>query len=127
MATEKEREYARRYRIKNRERLLLKDKTYRNSVRKIRRREDRIKVINHYSKGLSECDCCGEKEIKFLVLDHIDGEGNAHRRKEKIASGRGTIEWIIKNNFPPMFQILCQNCNLAKAIYGECPHKINKK
>lgn len=35
--------------------------------------------------------------------------------------------WIIRNNFPEMFQTLCFNCNFAKAIFGECPHnKISK-
>ena len=32
-------------------------------------------------------------------------------------------QWIKKNNFPKGFQILCHNCNVAKGIYGECPHE----
>ena len=33
------------------------------------------------------------------------------------------LKWIIKNNFPKGFQILCHNCNSAKAVYGKCPHE----
>ena len=32
-------------------------------------------------------------------------------------------KWIIENNFPKGFQILCHNCNVAKGLYGECPHE----
>jgi hypothetical protein len=30
--------------------------------------------------------------------------------------------WLITNNFPDDFQILCHNCNYAKS-HGGCPHK----
>jgi len=33
-------------------------------------------------------------------------------------------KWIIKNDFPKYFQILCHNCNAAKAYprnKGKCP------
>lgn len=77
----------------------------------------RLECLNHYSNGIPKCVCCEEKEIMFLALDHIDGGGNKHRK------GKGNItRWIIKNNFPPIFQILCHNCNLAKGFYGKCPH-----
>ena len=35
--------------------------------------------------------------------------------------------WIIKNNFPDYFQILCQNCNFAKGMKknnNKCPHEM---
>lgn len=84
-------------------------------------RRQRTKVLNHYSGGNPKCVCCGEKEIKFLCIDHISGGGNTHRREMKI---RGSIiPWIVKNKFPPMFQVLCYNCNNAKGFWGECPHK----
>ncbi len=32
--------------------------------------------------------------------------------------------WIIKNNFPEEFQILCFNCNSGRHINGGiCPHE----
>ncbi len=36
-------------------------------------------------------------------------------------------QWLITNNFPKGFQILCWNCNYAKGVFGECPHKIKLK
>ena len=41
----------------------------------------RIECFNHYGNGKIECRCCSEKEIKFLHLDHKNGDG-AERRKE---------------------------------------------
>ena len=36
-------------------------------------------------------------------------------------SGEALNRWIIQNNFPKGFQILCQNCNFAKGHYEKCP------
>ncbi len=69
----------------------------------------------------SKCACCGEKEYKFLGFDHIDGGGNKHRKVTK----NKTVKFLIENNYPDTFQILCHNCNLAKGFYGECPHATN--
>jgi len=97
---------------------------------KARRREyakkRRLTVLSHYSGLIPFCCCCGEKEVKFLALDHIKGGGNIHRKE--IAGGEmggNMYQWIIKNDFPEGFQILCHNCNAAKGYYGECPHKIS--
>lgn len=70
-----------------------------------------------------KCKCCGITRDEFLAVDHIDGHGNEHRRKLGIKGGRHFYDWIIKNNFPKGFQILCHNCNFAKDHYeGGCPH-----
>jgi hypothetical protein len=82
--------------------------------------ERRLIILNHYSNGNPHCNCCGEKEIKFLAIDHINNNGAAHRRE--VGAGTKMWKWIIDNNFPNTFQILCHNCNMAKAFYGECPH-----
>ena len=85
---------------------------------KLRSRKSRLKCLNHYSNGKYKCDCCGEKEIKFLTIDHINNDGTKHRKE----IGQNITFWLIKNNFPKGFQILCYNCNNAKRIYGKCPH-----
>jgi len=77
----------------------------------------REKVIKHYG---SRCKCCGETKIEFLEMDHINNDGAAHRRKLGYPSMYG---WIVKNNYPKTFQILCSNCNMSKGRYGYCPHK----
>ncbi len=83
----------------------------------------RIKALGIYSKhGYPECECCGEKEIKFLALDHINGGGHKHRQ-----SMNTTIyAWLRTNKYPQGFRVLCHNCNMALGLYGECPHAINK-
>jgi hypothetical protein len=78
----------------------------------------REEVLSHYGE---KCICCGESELKFLTIDHIDGGGNSHR--EKI--GSNIYRWLIKNSFPQGFRILCFNCNCAIGIYGKCPHEEN--
>jgi hypothetical protein len=84
-------------------------------------------VLVHYSGGLPTCSCCGEKHEEFLSIDHINGDGADHRRMG-IKSGYATYRWLIKNNFPPGFQVLCMNCNFAKghsnsSSSGGCPYK----
>ena|ERR1017187_690727 len=81
-------------------------------------------VFDHY--GGCKCACCGETEFAFLVLDHVDGNGNAQRRSIAGFTNYGGMNfhrWLIKNDFPDGFQVLCFNCNNAKAYNpGGCPH-----
>lgn len=85
--------------------------------------EVKIKIINHYSKGKMCCSCCGEKILEFLTVDHLNNDGTKHRKKIGVKNGKGFYDWIIKNNYPEIFQILCWNCNWAKWRYKICPHK----
>lgn len=83
----------------------------------------RLEVLTHYSTGTPICSCCGETEIKFLAIDHVDGGGTIHR---KAIGTSNMCYWIKKNGFPEGFQILCHNCNMAKGFYGICPHKLSE-
>jgi len=82
----------------------------------------RLRVLNHYSNGTLQCKCCGEKIYEFLCLDHIKGGGNKERKKT--GYGPKLYLWLIKNDFPIGYQVLCHNCNLAKGFYGKCPHVV---
>lgn len=82
----------------------------------------RLQVLIHYSSNPPQCKCCNENIIQFLSIDHINGGGNKHRKESKIGY---IYSWLIKNNFPEGFQVLCHNCNMAKGYYGECPHSSN--
>ena len=82
--------------------------------------KQRNKVLEYYG---NYCHCCGENEIKFLSIDHINGGGTKHR-KQIGGGGTSLYLWLIKNNFPIGFQILCYNCNMAKGLYGKCPHNL---
>ena len=95
----------------------------------------RLKVLQYYSKHLSNSDipccwCCGESHIEFLAIDHIAGRKEMDSESGLVKLGYSSSmvktvlsNWIIKNNFPKGFQILCHNCNQAKAVYGKCPHE----
>lgn len=84
-------------------------------------RSFRETVINHYG---GVCKCCGETRPECLSIDHIDGGGKAHVRA--IGGPNRLCEWIIKNNFPNNFRLLCHNCNFAEGQKGGCPHRITK-
>jgi len=72
-------------------------------------------ALNHYG---NKCTCCGIDISEFIHFDHRDGGG--HRHKKEI--GCTLAEWIVKNNFPSNFQLLCSCCNKSKYRYGICPH-----
>jgi hypothetical protein len=79
----------------------------------------KAEVMSHYSKGKPKCACCGENELKFLCIDHKEGIQGRKRRY----SGCPFYFWLKNNGYPKGFQVLCFNCNMAKGMYGKCPHK----
>lgn len=83
-----------------------------------RRAKYRLKVLSHYSPEL-KCACCGEDIYQFLCIDHINGGGGKQNKETNIH----VYSWIIRNNYPTGFQVLCHNCNESLGAYGYCPHK----
>ena len=81
----------------------------------------RLEVFSNYG---GVCSCCGETNEPFLTIDHISNDGAAHRRSINQTSNLTTYRWLIANNYPQIVQVLCWNCNLAKQIYGACPHQL---
>jgi len=79
----------------------------------------KTKVINYYSNKTMKCNCCGESELIFLTIDHINGGGNKHRKE----IGMTFYVWLVNNNYPKEFQVLCMNCNWGRRFNKECPHK----
>lgn len=87
----------------------------------------RRQVFGHYSNHTFKCACCGESETDFLVIDHIEGSGNEHRRTlfgQINVGGYKMHRWLVKEGFPEGFQVLCANCNTSKGKHGVCVHKI---
>jgi hypothetical protein len=84
----------------------------------------RWQILCHYSNSAPpSCACCGENIKEFLCIDHIAGGGTQHRLKV----GKNMYQWIKRNNYPPMFRVLCYNCNASLGSYGYCPHhSLNK-
>lgn len=119
-AVAKKRAYAERWRNENRERFRemcrVKTRQYRASLR--------IRVLAAYGGENPTCACCGEDTVEFLAVDHINGGGNAHRREIKADFGWSFYKWLVDNDYPDGFQLLCHNCNFAKSHYGGvCPHQ----
>lgn len=94
----------------NHARFLLNMKAYRRNLKR--------KLIAGYG---SKCTCCGESTLEFLTLEHLNGDGQAHRKAMK--SSQGTYRDIIARNFPPEYTVLCMNCNHAKRFGNICPHQ----
>lgn len=79
-----------------------------------------MEVLQHYSGSENPyCACCKEDIIEFLVLDHKDGGGNAHREEV----GANMVWFARANNYPPIFRVLCWNCNSCMGMYGHCVHE----
>jgi len=87
------------------------------------RRKLRFDVMSHYG---DHCVCCGETNQFFLSLDHINNDGKIERLKVangKFSSGGANFFRHVKRaGYPKNLQLLCFNCNHAKAFYGSCPH-----
>lgn len=91
----------------------------RREIDKRSRRKLKTDALMAYSDGNPKCVCCGETEVDFLCLDHINNDGNVKRKL--IGSGNVFYFWLRKNKYPQMsIQVLCANCNLKKQIqaYG---------
>jgi hypothetical protein len=98
----------------------IKHRDARIEYHKNRRLNDRNAVLTAY--GGAKCACCGETENAFLCIDHINGGGKQHA-KEIGGAGSVMYRWLVKNNFPPGFRVLCFNCNNAISLHGRCPHE----
>lgn len=90
-----------------------------NQAAQRRRYDARLKRQAMLAYG-GRCSCCGEDELIFLTIDHLDNSGAEHRR----ILGRGgarLYQWLKARGYPEGFQVLCFNCNFAKSN-GGCPH-----
>jgi hypothetical protein len=88
-----------------------------NDARRRSKHQDRIDAIAAYG---GKCFCCGETELVFLVLDHVNGGGRKHRA----SISYNMYTWAKRNNYPDILRIACHNCNFA--IFkngGFCPHQ----
>ena len=94
-------------------------KEYAIAYAKQKRKELKAIVHNHYG---NKCSCCGESQPEFLTIHHINNDGAKHRKE--ISTWTAVMyRWIIDNEFPSSFTLLCFNCNCALQYFGYCPHK----
>ena len=139
-------ESQKKYRIKNREKIRLSHKQWSKDNRdrikkymkiycqrhylkyrpvrlakaKIVYQKLRLTALIHYGGSPPKCACCEESLLEFLCIDHINGGGSAHR---KTLSSKSIYTWLIKNDFPSGFRVLCANCNQAIRNGRICPHQ----
>jgi hypothetical protein len=86
-----------------------------------RNAETKREVFAHYGTG---CECCGETDLRLLTLDHINQDGNAHRKTLSRKGGIDFYVWVRANEFPNVLRILCWNCNIGRYHNGGiCPHE----
>ena len=123
-------EQHRKYYQSNKERILLRTRKWRKEntmkCKEISKKSNwklKIEVLTHYGGNPPKCACCGETEIKFLSIDHMNNDGAEHKRKINKKGGSSFYCWLRKNGFPKGYQILCFNCNSAKFYFGKCPHQ----
>ena len=100
---EYQKEYQKKYRQKNLLKILFREREHYNEIRNA--------CISHYSKKGMVCLKCKCNDIRVLVIDHIDNSGAQLRKTLKASS---IYAWLVKNNFPEGFQVLCHNCNWLK-------------
>lgn len=97
----------------------------RRDIAKAWRRKLRARVLIKVSGStLPACACCGETQIEFLTIDHINGGG----RRESLSYGSHVAflaDIVSGKRRKDDLQILCWNCNMAKGGRSGwvCPHK----
>ena len=86
------------------------------------RTRNRMIVLQHYSKGVPQCACCGELIYQFLQIDHI--EQGRKNKPVKLNADKLCVR-LIKDGFPDGYRILCANCNNGRRFTknGICPHQ----
>lgn len=99
----------------NRGRTWTKEK--KSAYDKQKRIQARLDVLKHYGP---QCNCCGEDNLLFLSIDHINNNGSEDRKKTQTSMW----EAVVKRCFPDDLQILCMNCNWGKRMNNNitCPH-----
>ncbi len=106
--------YAATYHHRRRER----DPEHERAIRRRSLQRLRKAVLEKFG---NQCVCCGETEPRFLALDHRHG-GGARARKEKAFAGIYR-EALHMPNAEAKYRLLCHNCNMARSLYGHCPHE----
>jgi hypothetical protein len=73
------------------------------------------------------CACCGENNLAFLTIDHVNGDGAAERKAiggtNRGNGGSAFYAFLKTRGWPEKdrYQVLCFNCNAAKGTKPACP------
>lgn len=85
-------------------------------------RKVRMECLLAYGGNPPKCSCCGESNFEFLAIDHTENNGAEDRKNRKATA---ITHQLRREGYPSGYQVLCHNCNLAKAFYDVCPHKLS--
>jgi hypothetical protein len=92
-----------------------------SNILRVHRERLRKAVFDHYGRT---CACPGCNATTNLTIDHVNGDGRAHRDGLFAGHGRAAssemYRWLVKNGFPDGFQTLCGPCNASKAVTEAC-------
>jgi len=82
-------------------------------------------VYDHYGR---KCQCCGENNMLFLSIDHVNNDGHLDLWPNGTrVTGVHKYVHIVNEGFPAKYQVLCMNCNFGKRMNGGiCPHLMVK-
>jgi len=72
------------------------------------------------------CECCGEKEERFLTIDHVHGKTDrlmSNGKRDSKDAGATLYNRLVNEGYPPGYRILCYNCNCGRR-HGPCPHTL---
>lgn len=96
-----------------------------NLRRKARNLAIRREVIEAYG---GKCSCCGEDNLGFLTLDHVNNDGAEHRKALGVGRCSTRVyQWAKSNGYPDTLRVQCANCNCGRQWNGgTCPHKDDK-
>ena len=89
-----------------------------NIMHKFRRMALKMEIIDSYG---GKCECCDEKRIEFLTVEHKNGDGKEHRSKV----GKTKVMQDLKRRRYPKNEgitILCLNCNWSTRLGKPCQH-----
>lgn len=98
-----------------------KAKATNERTRRLRHERLRRQTIDAYG---GQCNCCGEKDLHFLTIEHKNGVPERHRQKDgRRVSGTKLLYLLREEGYPDDCTVLCWNCNCSHAYYGFCPHQ----
>lgn len=70
------------------------------------------------ARGKLECACCGNKNFKWLQIDHIIPQRRSTKNETISSLARHIVQGKRSDS---EFQLLCANCNFAKRDLKTCP------
>jgi hypothetical protein len=108
-----------------------------NKAQRLKHREKRLatqraksatlKLETFEAYGGAKCYCCGETQLMFLAIDHMNNDGYEHRMKIK-RQGNQLYAWLKREGFPAGYQVACHNCNHGRYLNGGlCPHQGDRR